>query len=58
MRTEGKLVAPLDIEINTENPFYILTPKDKLRDQSIQVLKEWLLKEIKQSQMIGKTLKK
>jgi len=46
---EGKLVAPLDLEIKTENPFYILTPKDKVNDKSTQLLRDWLLDEMKQS---------
>ncbi|MEH6454963.1 MAG: LysR substrate-binding domain-containing protein [Cocleimonas sp.] len=46
---EGKLVAPLELEIKTENPFYILTPKDKVNDKSTQLLKDWLLDEMKES---------
>jgi len=49
---EGKLVVPLDFEIKTENPFYILTPKDKVNDKSTQLLRDWLLNEMKQSAMI------
>ncbi len=46
---QGKLVAPLDLEIKTEHPFYILTPKNKVNDQSIKLLRDWLLDEIKQT---------
>ncbi len=46
---QGRLVAPLDIEIKTEHPFYILTPKDKMNNNSIQLLRDWLLDEMKQS---------
>ena len=47
----GRLVAPLDVEIKTENPFYILTPKEKANDKSTQLLRDWLLKEMKHSEM-------
>ena len=47
----GRLVTPLEVEIKTENPFYILTPKDKVNDQSTQLLRDWLLDEMKQSEM-------
>ncbi len=46
----GRLVAPLELEIKTENPFYILTPKDKLNDRSTQLLRDWLLTEMKISE--------
>lgn len=46
----GRLVAPLELEIKTENPFYILTPKDKVSDKSTQLLRDWLLDEMKQSE--------
>ena len=45
----GRLVAPLELEIETENPFYVLTPKDKINDKAIQLLRDWLLDEMKQS---------
>jgi len=48
----GRLVAPLDIEIKTENPFYILMPKDKVKVESINILKNWLLEEMQQSAML------
>jgi len=47
----GRLLAPLDVEIKTQNPFYILTPKDKVEDKSPQLLRAWLLAEMKQSEM-------
>lgn len=43
---EGKLVAPLDVEIKTEHPFYILIPKDKANNESILLLRDWLLDEM------------
>jgi len=46
---QGRLVAPLDLEIKTEHPFYILIPKDKVKNKSAQLLKDWLLDEMKQS---------
>ena len=46
---QGKLVAPLDLEIKTEHPFYILTPKDKVNDKPISLLRDWLLDEMKQA---------
>lgn len=50
---EGKLVIPLDVEIKTENPFYILTPKEKVNDKSTRILRNWLLDEIKQSAIVA-----
>lgn len=45
---QGILVAPLDLEIKTDHPFYILMPKDKTTNKSAQILKEWLLKEMRE----------
>ena len=46
---QGKLVAPLDLEIKTEHPFYLLTPKYKVNNKSIQLLRDWLVDEMKQA---------
>jgi DNA-binding transcriptional LysR family regulator len=43
---EGKLVIPVDMEIKTDQPFYILTPKDKVQNKAVSILREWLLMEI------------
>ena len=43
---QGKLVAPLDLEIKTDHPFYILTPKDKINNKAAALLRDWLLTEI------------
>lgn len=47
---QGKLVAPFDVEIKTDHPFYILTPKDRLHNKSVQLLRDWLLDEIKKNE--------
>lgn len=43
---KGKLVAPLDVEIKTDHPFYILTPKNKVNNASAALLRDWLLDEM------------
>ena len=43
---QGKLIAPLDLEIKTDHPFYILTPKNKTKNQSVTLLRNWLLAEM------------
>ena len=44
---QGRLVAPIDLEIKTNQPFYILTPKNNNQNQAATTLREWLLSEIK-----------
>ncbi|GAA0419793.1 LysR substrate-binding domain-containing protein [Cocleimonas flava] len=43
---QGKLIAPLDLEIKTYHPFYIIIPKNKAKNQAVMLLRDWLLAEI------------
>ena len=44
---DGRLIAPLQLELKTDHPFYILTPKDKIQNKAVSALRNWLLAEIK-----------
>lgn len=43
---QGKLVTPLDVEIKTDHPFYMIMPKNRAKNQSVILLRDWLLAEI------------